>query len=70
MSTATRECAPVERLAYTVPEAAEALGISTSTMWRRVWDGGIESVKIGNSVRIPAHALQALVTNAAQSVSK
>ena len=38
MTTATRERAPVERLVYTVPEAAEALGISTSTMWRRERD--------------------------------
>ena len=65
-----RERAPVERLAYSVPEAAEALGVHPNTVWRRVWDGQIPHIKIGNATRIPAQALRALTQNVAQSASK
>lgn len=37
---------PVERFAFRIPEAAEALGISTAALERRVKEGIIPSVKI------------------------
>lgn len=33
--------------AYTVPQAAKALNISSSTAWKMVRDGRLQSVRIG-----------------------
>ena len=53
--------APVPRLAYTVREAAEALSISTATMYRMVASGEVETVTCGRSRRVPRTTLAALV---------
>lgn len=53
--------AAVSRLAYTLNEAAECLGVSRSTMSRMVASGEVESVTFGRSRRVPRSALAALV---------
>jgi excisionase family DNA binding protein len=53
--------AAVSRLAYTINEAAESLGVSRSTMSRMVANGDVETVTFGRSRRVPRSALAALV---------
>jgi excisionase family DNA binding protein len=56
------------RLAYSVPEAAKALGIGESTLWRWIRDGAVTAAKIGpNGGRtiISAETLKALVSGKA-----
>jgi excisionase family DNA binding protein len=36
-----------------VAEAAEILGMSRNTIYRRVYDGSLKSRRIGNLIRIP-----------------
>jgi hypothetical protein len=50
--------------ALSVPETARRLGISTSLAWREVRGGSIPSVRIGDRVVVPIHALMALLTPA------
>ena len=40
------------RLRYPIPEAADLLGISTTTMWRRVKAGQIRIVRDGGRVLV------------------
>jgi excisionase family DNA binding protein len=51
----------VERLALTVEEAAQALGVSRSTMYGFVSSGEIRSIKLGKCRRIPVDALAELI---------
>ena len=48
----------IERLAMTVPEAAEAIGICRSMAYRLVSEGEIPSLRIERSVRISISALR------------
>ena len=50
-----------ERLAYTIPEAAKALGIHVQTLRRYVKHGILPSVRIGGRVLIPAEALRRML---------
>ena len=68
--TTTRERPPVERLVYTVPEAAEALGVHANTIWNWIRKGNVNVTRVERTTRIPAHELQRLIQNADQSVSK
>jgi len=45
----------------TVPEVARSLRMSEVTVWRRIADGGLPSVKIGGLRRVPARALEELL---------
>jgi excisionase family DNA binding protein len=47
-----------EQRFLTVPEAAVALRLAPSTVYRLTRAGVVESVKVGGSVRIPARALE------------
>lgn len=47
-----------EKLAYTVQEAADMLGIHRNTVYEEVHHGRIPSVRIGRAIRIPADGLQ------------
>lgn len=49
------------RIAYKVPDAAEQLGVSKSTMWRLVRSGEVKSFLIGNCRRISHDTLVELV---------
>lgn len=49
------------RLALTVPEAHQAVGISRSSLYLLISDGTLASFKIGKRRLIPVDALEALV---------
>jgi excisionase family DNA binding protein len=51
----------MDRLLYSVPEAAELIDIRRTKMFELIAEGEIESVKVGNSRKIPADALTAYV---------
>ena len=52
----------VEKLLYTPVEAAQALGVSRSTVYVLMASGDLPSVRIGSSRRIPADGLRRYVT--------
>ena len=49
--------ADVPRLAYSMREAAVALGICERTIWAEIRDGRLKAVRIRRSVRITREAL-------------
>lgn len=55
----------IRRLAYSVAEVAEALGVSDWTIRREITEGRLSSVRIGTSPHarlvIPADAVKALL---------
>ena len=50
---------PVEKLTYTVKEAAAALGVGKSGLYKAMAEGKLVAVKLGNRTLIPADALRA-----------
>lgn len=50
---------PSEKLAYGIKEAAIALGVSKTTIWRAMKEGKVSAVKVGNRTLIRTEALQA-----------
>jgi excisionase family DNA binding protein len=48
-----------ETLAYGIKEAAIALGVGRTTIWRVINDGKLSAVKVGNRTLIRTAALQA-----------
>jgi len=48
----------VEKLAYRIPEAAEAIGISRTKTYNLIKEGKLPSVRIGASLRVPVEALR------------
>jgi len=50
------------RLLLTIPEAAQALGVSRSILYQLVLAGDIASIKIGRSRRIPTFELEKYVS--------
>ena len=60
-STTTRR-PPVARLAYSVPEAAEALGLSPRTAWQLVAAGRLGSVRVGRRVLVPISELARFIS--------
>jgi len=46
------------RIAYSVSEVAELLGLSEKTVYRRIADGGIAATKIGTLWLIPSSWLE------------
>ncbi len=51
-----------DRIAYTVKEAAAALGVSEWMIREEIRTGKIESVKLGRRILIPRLALERLVS--------
>ena len=51
----------MDKLLYTVPEAAAQLGIGRSKLYELLNSGALPTVRIGRAVRIPASALEAWV---------
>jgi excisionase family DNA binding protein len=51
----------VTKLLLTVPEAAEALGISRSKLYQLISAGTVRSVRIDGSRRVPVEALTAYI---------
>jgi excisionase family DNA binding protein len=56
---------PPARLAYSLPQTAEALGVSISTIERAVRAGDLPSFTLGRRRLIPADALAAWVRSRA-----
>lgn len=50
---------PSEKLAYGIKEAAIALGMGRTTIWRAIKDEKLPAVKVGNRTLITREALQA-----------
>lgn len=50
---------PSEKLAYGIKEAASALGLGRTTIWRAIRDGKLPASKVGNRTLITKEALQA-----------
>jgi excisionase family DNA binding protein len=59
----------IERLLFTVPEAAASLALSRSLVWRLVQRKEIESIKIGSARRIPRAALVEYIQSVRESES-
>ena len=53
-----------EKLTYSVPEAAEMLGIGRSAAYQAIRSGQIPSVKIGKRIIVPKVALQRKLSEA------
>jgi excisionase family DNA binding protein len=49
---------PSEKLTYTIKEAAAALGVGRTTLWRAVSDGKLTAIKFGSRTLIPADGLR------------
>ena len=49
------------RLAYSIPAAAGAIGVSKATVWRIIAAGDLKTFKIGCRTLIRADVLQAFV---------
>jgi excisionase family DNA binding protein len=47
-----------DRLAYRVPEAADAIGVSRAQAYELIKKNKIPSIKIGSSIRVPVDALR------------
>jgi excisionase family DNA binding protein len=48
-------------VAYSVPQAALALGISKTSVWKLIKEGDLPAVKLGRRTLIPTGALQTLL---------
>lgn len=48
----------ITRLAYSVDEAAEALGLSANTVWTMLSDGVLGRVKVGRRTLVPVSAIE------------
>lgn len=49
---------PPDKLTYTLKEAAAALGVGRTTLWRAVSEGKLRAIKLGSRTLIPADALR------------
>ena len=58
---------PVQRLTYSVDEAAEALGVSRASAYEAVRRGEIPHIKIGKRILIPRSFLQSLTKKGIQA---
>ena len=58
------------RAAYSVPEFAEAIGVSAGLVWRMVRKRRIRSFKIGRLRRIPASELERLAEGSNEGVPR
>lgn len=53
-----------QKLAYTIPEAAAAIGISRSNLYKMIGEGRLQKRKLGGRVVIMAACLRRLVDEA------
>ena len=56
--------APLERMAYSVPEAAKVCGLSDATMYRAARSGKIQFKKIGNRTFVTREELSRFLAEA------
>ena len=55
----------VERLTYTIPEAAQAIGIGKSMLYGLINDGELRTIRLGKRVLIPRDSILELLGMAA-----
>jgi excisionase family DNA binding protein len=55
---ARRSRKPVERIGLSVPETAEALGISTRYAWKLVKEGALPTFRLGGRTFVPIEGLR------------
>lgn len=48
----------LDRLLYSIPDAAEQLSVSPRVMERLITDGAVDTIKIGRRRLVPAEALE------------
>jgi excisionase family DNA binding protein len=53
-----------ERLAVTVPQAAEMLGLGRTKTWEPVRRGRLRSLRVGKRVLVPVRELERFLTEA------
>jgi excisionase family DNA binding protein len=53
-----------ERLAVTVPQAAEMLGLGRTKVWQLVRRGRLRSLRVGKRVLVPVRELERFLTEA------
>ena len=53
--------AETEPLLLTVPEAAKRLSLGRATVYGLIYEGSLESVKIGKSRRVPVDAIDQFI---------
>lgn len=58
MRTTENGAATGERLAYTVAEAAEALGVNRQFLYRQVRAGAVPSIRLGQRILVPRMELE------------
>lgn len=51
----------MEKIAYSVPEAAKAIGVSKSTVWKLIAEGKLTPTKLGHRTLIRREALETLL---------
>lgn len=55
---------PGSKLAYTVDEAAQALGVGTTTMWKMIREGDVVAKKVRGRTVVPREDLQRVIDQA------
>ena len=55
----------VDRLTYTIPEAAQAIGIGKSTLYGLINNGELRTIRLGKRVLIPRDSILELLGMAA-----
>lgn len=61
MSDQVKENPPWAKLAFSVQEAAAALGLSASSIWKWISLGQLRAVRIGGRTVIPAAEIQRIL---------
>jgi len=51
----------MERLSYTIPDAATAIGVSRSLLYQLIGAGEIRTFKVGTRTLVPASELSAFI---------
>lgn len=49
---------PAEKLTYSIKDAAAAVGVGKSTLYKALSDGTLSALRLGNRTLIPAQALR------------
>jgi len=55
------QTSPVPRLALSVPETAQAIGLSEREVWRRIANGTLPAVRVGRRTLIRVASLDAFL---------
>lgn len=63
----SKEKVAVRRLAYSMKEAAQAIGISERSVFQAIKDGRLRASKLGRSVRIHRDELDRFVRGVSES---